>query len=290
MPPVSLGFTPVTRRPYDAPLLRGVDGDTVNIDQSVRMVSIDTPESRLGGAPATAQATLDRCRARLEAGEFDEIDQPLRQHLLDRLTPNAAERHLSAGTRAGAEFNRMRAERLQVNPQTGKTKVGVVVTGEVIEENGRLLGYITPWFTPPLPPRDDPRRRTFNLELIETGWAAFFPVDPSLPRDNDLNLALQAAESAWQNRLGAWAEFGENLLLGYEYRACLKLGDADPDNQPPVPPATRIAAAFRRVCIDIRTRQILGPYGYHQIDPPYRLWVWKQDLAQAREQLGLHED
>jgi endonuclease YncB( thermonuclease family) len=49
MPDVSLGFTPVTRRPYDAPLLRGVDGDTVNIDQAVRMASIDTPSRRLAG-------------------------------------------------------------------------------------------------------------------------------------------------------------------------------------------------------------------------------------------------
>ena len=73
MPPVSLGFTPVTRRPYDAPLLRGVDGDTTNIDQPVRMVSIDTPESRLGRR-ATARRTLDRCHNRLEAGEFDEIN------------------------------------------------------------------------------------------------------------------------------------------------------------------------------------------------------------------------
>jgi hypothetical protein len=73
MPPVSLGFTPVTR-PYDAPLLRGVDDDTTNIDQAVRMVSIDTPESRLGARHATAQRTLDRCRNRLEAGEFDEIN------------------------------------------------------------------------------------------------------------------------------------------------------------------------------------------------------------------------
>ncbi len=127
----------------------------------------------------------------------------------------------------------MRAARLQVNPDTGRAKVGIIVTGEVIEENGRLLGYITPWFTPPLPPRDDPRRRTFNLELIETGWAAFFPIYPSLPRDNDLNLALQAAESAWQNRLGAWAEFGENLLLGYEYRACLNSATPTPTTNPP---------------------------------------------------------
>jgi hypothetical protein len=70
-------------------LLRGVDGDTINIDQAVRTVWIGTPESRLGGAPATAQHTLDRCRNRLEAGEFDEINKPLLKHLLDRLTPDA---------------------------------------------------------------------------------------------------------------------------------------------------------------------------------------------------------
>ena len=29
----------------------------------------------------------------------------------------------------------------------------------------------------------------------------------------------------------------------------------------------------------VRSREILGPYGYHRVDPPYRLWIWKQDLA-----------
>jgi hypothetical protein len=160
------------------------------------MVSIDTPESKIGGAPETAQRTPGPA-ARLEAGAFDEIDEPLRKHLYDRLTADAAERHLSAGARAGVEFERMRSQRLEFNPDTGRAKVGIIVTGEAIEENGRLLGYVTPWLTPPLPPRDDPRRRTFNLELIETGWPVFFPIYPSLPRDADLNLALQAAETAW---------------------------------------------------------------------------------------------
>jgi endonuclease YncB( thermonuclease family) len=289
MSSVSFGFSPVTRRPYDAPLLRGVDGDTINIDQAVRMVSIDTPESRVGGAPETAQRTLDRCRARLEAGVFDEIDEPLRKHLHDRLTGDAARRHLAAGVRAGVEFERMRAKRLEFNPDAGQATVGIVVTGEVIEENGRLLGYVTPWLSPPLPPRDDPRRRTFNLELIETGWAVFFPIYPSLPRDPDLNLALRAAETAWENKLGAWAEFGQDLLLGYEYRACLKLGAADPPDRPPVPAAMRIAEAFRRVCVDVRSREILGLYGYHRINPPYRLWIWTQDLTKARAALGLRD-
>jgi hypothetical protein len=47
---------------------------------------------------------------------------------------------------------------LVFDPTTGKAKVGVIVTG--IEENGRLLAYVTPWLKPPLPPRDDPQRRT----------------------------------------------------------------------------------------------------------------------------------
>src|SRR3712207_8945898 len=85
MPIVNFGFTPATRRPYDAPLLRGVDGDTVNIDQAVRLVSIDTPESKLGDSADAAQTTLDRCRQRLAEGTYDQIEEPLRQHLIDRL-------------------------------------------------------------------------------------------------------------------------------------------------------------------------------------------------------------
>ena len=134
MPSVSFGFTPASRRPYDAPLLRGVDGDTVNIDQAVRLVSIDTPESKLGGSADTAQATLDRCRQRLVDGTYDQIEAPLRQHLIDRLTDDAAQRHLKAGARAAEEFERMRSERLEPG-DSGTAKLAVVVTGEVIEEN-----------------------------------------------------------------------------------------------------------------------------------------------------------
>ncbi|MDD7942905.1 thermonuclease family protein [Actinomycetospora lutea] len=289
MTDIALGFRPNTRRVYDAPLLRGVDGDTVNIDQAVRMVSIDTPESHLGGAAPTAQATLDRCRQRLENGDYDAIDTALREHLVERLTPDAAAKHLGAGARAGQEFARMRAERLVIDPGTGVGKVGIIVTGEVIEENGRLLAYVTPWLKAPLPPPDDPRRRTFNLQLIETGWAAFFPIYPSLPRDADLNRAVRAAEDAWGRKLGVWDEFGEHVLLGYEYRACLKLGAADPPNGPAPTPAERITQAFRRVCIDVRDRTILGLYGYHQIAPPHRLWIWQDDLDKARAVLDLRD-
>ncbi len=40
MPPVAFGFTPATRRPYDAPLLRGVEGDTVQIEVPGRVGTV----------------------------------------------------------------------------------------------------------------------------------------------------------------------------------------------------------------------------------------------------------
>lgn len=88
------------------------------------MLSTDTPESTVGGSPPNAQATLDRCRQRLVDGVYDDIDEGLRAHLLARLTPDAAQRHLTAGGRANEEFARMRDARLLVNPDTGVAKVG----------------------------------------------------------------------------------------------------------------------------------------------------------------------
>lgn len=140
----------------------------------------------------------------------------------------------------------------------------------------------------PLPPPQDPRRRTFNLQMVETGWAALFLIYPSLPRDADLIRAVAAAETALKGKLGAWGEFGEDLLQGYEYRACIKLGATDdPDRS--VTPQDRIDEAFQRVCVDVRSHEILGRFGYHRIEPPYRLWFWQKDLEQARQQFGLAE-
>jgi hypothetical protein len=43
-------------------------------------------------------------------------------------------------------------------------------------EHHRLLAYLAPWFggsaSDPLPPRDDPQRLTFNLDMVEAGWGA----------------------------------------------------------------------------------------------------------------------
>jgi hypothetical protein len=104
---------------------------------------------------------------------------------------------------------------------------------------------------------------------------------PSLPRNDDLNLLLAAAEAAWTNRRGAWAEFGEDLLLGYEFRAAIKLGIAELDD-----PAAAIADAYPRLCVDLRDLSLVGKFDYFQVPPSQRLWIW-EDVAQATSDLGL---
>ncbi len=49
-----------------------------------------TPESAYGGSPTTAQATLERTKARLLDGTYDALPQELRAYLVSRITPDAA--------------------------------------------------------------------------------------------------------------------------------------------------------------------------------------------------------
>ena len=115
--------------------------------------------------------------------------------------------------------------------------------------------------------------------MIERGWAAFFPIYPSLPSNADMNAAIAAAASAWEQRLGAWQVAGADLLLGYEYRACIKLGTAKTA-------AEGMREAFQRVCIDLRSMRNVGRHGFWDVPPPFRLWVWADAVEEARGDLG----
>jgi endonuclease YncB( thermonuclease family) len=250
------------------------------------MVSVDTPEKQhYAGLPPTAQATLNRCRTRLQDGTYDALPAGLREYLVQRITPDAAERHIAAGQRATAAFEALQDQRL-TKPDGSRRRVAVISTGEIIDRYGRLLAYLAPWFAgppnDPLPSRDHPDRRTFNLNMVESGWGASFLIYPSLPHNNDLNLLLDAADTAWTERRGAWHEFGDDLLLGYEYRAAVKLGVAELEN-----PADAIDDAYQRICLDLRDLRLVGKYDYHQIPPGSRLWIWEDDLTAARRDLAL---
>jgi endonuclease YncB( thermonuclease family) len=62
--------------------------------------------------------------------------------------------------------------------------------------------------------------------MVENGWAAFYPIYPSLPQNDDFNRAIKAASKAWTKKLGAWKKYGTNFLLAHEFRMCIKLGTA----------------------------------------------------------------
>ncbi|MBC9714792.1 hypothetical protein H9Y04_19760 [Streptomyces sp. TRM66268-LWL] len=277
----------MTRPPAPKRLLRTSDGDTPVIEQPVRMVSVDTPEkAHYAGLPATAQRKLDRCRSRLMDGTFDAfLPDSLRAYLAGRLTATAAERHIAAGNRASAEFDALLDRRL-TRPSGPRRRTAIIPTGEILDRYGRLLAYTAPWYdggpSDPLPPRDHPDRRTFNLDMVSSGWGAMFLVHPSLPHNADLNRLVTEAEQAWSEQRGMWAEFGEDLLLAYEFRACVKLGAEELDD-----PKAAVEEAYQRVCVDLRDLRVVGLHGYHEVPPSQRLFIWADDFEQARKDLDL---
>lgn len=282
---VSFNYERNTRRASPRTLFRVSDGDTPAIDQAIRMVSCDTPEkSGYAGKPEVSQPKLDLCKQRLQDGFYNEIPTDLRNYLVGRLTTDAATKHINAGNDATAKFELIMEQRL-TKPNGTKRKLAVVPTGEIIDHYGRLLAYIAPYFEgseiDPLPTPNDPRRRTFNLHMIEEGWAAFFPIYPSLPKNDDLNKAIAAAEFAWLNKKGIWQVYGDKVLLGYEYRMCIKLGTAQSAQK-------GIDEAFQRLCLDLRSLEIIGKYKFYEVPPCYRLWIWETDLQKATIDLGLN--
>ena len=173
---VDFNFRPNTRKAAPRTLISVSDGDTPQIQQPIRAVSCDTPEKAgYAGAPPRAQAKLDLCRERLVNGFFDALPDGLRTYLVEKLTADAAARHIGAALRASEEFTRLLEQRL-TKPNGSKRKLGIIPTGEIIDIYGRLLAYFAPWYentpTDPLPPRNSPERETFNLNMIANGWAA----------------------------------------------------------------------------------------------------------------------
>jgi len=265
-------------------LVRATDGDTTVIEQPIRMVSCDTPEKgHYAGNPPVSQPKLDTCRQRLQNGFYNTLPPGLREYLSSKLTDAAAQRHINAGHRASQVFDTVLTNRL-TRPDGSLRSVATIPTVNPIDTYGRLLAYIAPWFsgseTDPLPTPEDPARRTINLDMIENGWAAFFPIYPSLPKNADMNRAIAAAEVAWGEKRGAWREFGEKVLLGYEFRMCVKLGTATDQE-------SGIHEAFKRICVDLRNMREVGRFEFHAVPPCYRLWIWNDDIIQARRDLGV---
>jgi endonuclease YncB( thermonuclease family) len=280
---INFNFKPKSTAADPRVLIGFSDGDTPIIQMPIRMVSCDTPEKDgYAGKPETAQKTLELAKQNLSNNFYSNIPQDTKEYFIKKLTNKAAEDHINAGHDASSFFGKILDDRL-VQDDGKKRQIAVISTGEKVDIHGRLLAYIAPWFAgtkkDPMPAKEDPRKRTFNLEMIESGWAALFPIYPSLPKDDDLDIAIKAAETAW-NKQGIWKKYGKNILLAYEFRMCVKLARAKSQS-------LGIKKAFERTCVDLRDLSVVGKFEFVDVPPPYRMWIWNMDLKEAIDVLKL---
>jgi endonuclease YncB( thermonuclease family) len=277
LPPPSFNVSP--KKDIGAP-----DGDTIKIEQPVRLVSCDTPEKEKPfGTAATAQPKLNIAKQRLlQTGFFPLLPKGLIKYLTDKITADAAKRHINAGKDASANFEKKKDAALN-KPNGTRRKVGVLPSGEVIDSHGRMLAYIMTYFEKPLPPKNDPARKTYNLLMVEDGWAVFFPIWPSLPKDpKDFDVIYSAAKKAWTNKKGMWNKYGSNLLLPYEYRLLIKLSVTISSTKTV---EDLMDAAFQRLCVDLRTMKLVGKFDFYKVPPSHRFWIWEKDWNKNKSQI-----
>ncbi|MGQ4619720.1 thermonuclease family protein [Nocardia sp. R7R-8] len=265
------------------------DGDTPSIRMPVRMLSIDTPEVTAGSADGALR--IDEKFAQLaqwmqqRPGDVP-VSPQLAEFLLPKLTTGkAGTLQFTQGTAATDYAKSNAAQRLTL--PGGNQRTMFVRTAEPpFDNNARLLAYLAPNYSKTeRAALTREQRSTFNLDMVRAGWAAPFVIFPSIPGEDDLPLLLGAADDAVSSRRGIWDD--PATLLAYEYRSVERLYSIAKaivvDKQTvPDPHGWR-----ERYCADMRSRILVGPEDYFEIDPIYRLWLWPADLRMGIAQLGL---
>lgn len=266
----------------DNELMRISDGDTPVVSMSVRMLSIDTPESHYPGRenPERHDEKLQQLALWMTQGKAP-VEAGLAAHLQPKLaTGSAGTLQKSQADRASAEFKRLAEEKL-TRENGRKRPVFLRAANAPFDEYGRLLAYVAPSYTATeLAAMTLADRVTFNLLMVESGWAASFPIYPSLPKYADLNMLREAARTALESARGIW---GDPLsLAGYEFRMCYKLWDITRD----LVAGIRVSSRERenwitRYCVDMVTREIYPPQEYIRVKPYDRIFIWPEDVNEA---------
>jgi endonuclease YncB( thermonuclease family) len=260
------------------------DGDTPNIRMPIRMLSIDTPETypdgpRLDVAFAALAPWIEGGRA--------PIDPVLARALLPKLrAPQPVTRHKAMGEQAKEAFRRLLDERL-VRPDGSRRTLFLRTADQPFDKNGRLLAYVAPNYSKAeLDSMSRRQRATFNLLLVEAGWAAPFVLYPGIPGELDLPVFHAAAREAIARKLGIWSD--PTLLLPYEFRALERLAQlkARLDKGEKVATA-ELWSWTSRYCADMTTRLLYRPHRYCEVPPEDRLFIWPEDVRDAAAKLGL---
>jgi endonuclease YncB( thermonuclease family) len=272
----------------DHQFLGATDGDTPAISVAIRMLSIDTPEVHYPGnqKPSKQDANLRQLSEWIQQGKSP-ISTGLAAHLHPKLaTGSAGTLQETQGNRATDHFKILLDEKLE-RPDGSKRKLFVWTGDEKFEQYGRLLAYIAPNYSEAERARLSRKERaTFNLMMIDSGWAASLIIYPSIPSYPDLVLFQETGQAAFDAPRGAWAN--PLALTGYEFRMCVKLFQVTEK----LVKGQAVSRAERegwieRYCADITTREIFFPQDYFRVKPYNRLFVWPRDVNDAVSKLNL---
>lgn len=268
--------------------LRATDGDTPYVSMSIRMLSIDTPETHYPGntPPSRQDANLAQLAVWIQQGQAP-LDNGLAAHLRPKLATGTAGTLQERQGEDAAVFFRDLVNQKLTRPSGSKRRVFLRAADQHFDQYGRLLAYLAPYYSArDLQTLSLKDRATFNLLMIESGWAASFPIYPAIPRYADLILLHQAAQDAFDNRKGIWAD--PLTLTPYEFRMCVRLYDVTKK----LVAGTRLSSRDRhgwvqRYCVDMTTREVFNPQDYHKVPPYNRIFIWPKDVAEAVGKMNL---
>jgi hypothetical protein len=172
-------------------------------------------------------------------------------------------------------------------PDGTKRSVFLRAADQHFDQYGRLLAYMAPYYSSAeLASMTRKERATFNLLMVESGWAVTFSIYPSIPSYADLVLLQEVAKDACENKKGAWAD--PKMLTGYEFRMCVRLYDVTKK----LVAGKKVSSRERygwitRYCVDMTSREIFYPQNYHKVAPYNRIFVWPDDVAEAVGRMNL---
>lgn len=265
------------------------DGDTPNIRMPIRMLSVDTPEvtARSDAGAAKVDQKFVELAGWIQDGTAP-VSEAFADHILPKLTTGrAGTLQFSQGKQASAWFKARADERLK-RPNSNRRRNLFVSTSEAPFDNyHRLLAYVAPSYSSKeLSNMTRNERATFNLDLIESGWAAPFVLFPNIPGELDLPIFLATATEAQEAGRG---QYGDPLSMpAFEYRMCEKLHGISTKIAADGKLSARQRLAWRsRYAADMRTRTLHGPEGYMAVPLQYRIWIWPQDVQTAIGALNL---
>ncbi|MEE9905221.1 MAG: thermonuclease family protein [Chlorobium sp.] len=267
--------------------LRATDGDTPYVSMSIRMLSIDTPEVHYPGntKPSKQDTTLLQLAEWIRQGKAP-INDDLAGFLMPKLEGGrAGTLQMEQGEKASKAFQELVERKLH---EGGKNRTVYLHSAEKpFDQYGRLLAYMAPNYT--AAERESMsavERATFNLLMVMEGWAATFPIYPSLPKHSDLLLLQEAGRNALESGKGIWAD--SLTLTGYEFRMCVKLYEITSK----LVKGTKVSSTEKyswidRFCLDMTTREIFYPQDYFKVQPYNRIFIWAEDVTDAVGKLNL---